>query len=43
LMPMVFRALMGEHLTVLRQEIAAHVARNVRFFLAGCRHGGIVD
>ena len=43
LMPMVFRALMGEHLTVLRQEIAAHVARNVRFFLAGCRHGGIAD
>jgi AcrR family transcriptional regulator len=41
LLPMLMRALFGERLTVLRAEIAPHVARTVAFFLAACRHGGI--
>ena len=39
--PMLMRALFGERLTVLRAEIAPHLARTVAFFLAACRHGGI--
>jgi len=31
-MPMLMRALFGEHLTALRAEIAPHVARTVAFF-----------
>ena len=41
LLPMLMRALFGERLTVLRAEIAPHVARTVAFFLAASRHGGI--
>ena len=41
LLPMLMRALFGEHLTALRAEIAPHVARTVAFFLAACRQGGI--
>jgi AcrR family transcriptional regulator len=41
MLPMLMRALFGEDLTVLRAEIAPHVARTVAFFLAACRHGGI--
>jgi hypothetical protein len=37
--PMLLRALMGEDLSVLRAEIAPHVARSVAFFLAGCSRG----
>ena len=39
--PMFLRALYGENLKVLRAEIEAHVARNVPFFLAACRHDGV--
>jgi AcrR family transcriptional regulator len=41
MLPMVMRALFGEPLTVLRAEIAPHVARTVAFFLAACRQGEI--
>ena len=41
LLPMLMRALFGEHLTALRAEIAPHVARTVAFFLAACRQGAI--
>jgi AcrR family transcriptional regulator len=41
LMPLVMRALLGEKLEALRAEIGPHVARNVAFFLAACRHGGV--
>ena len=41
LLPLLFRALMGEKLNVLCAEIEPHVARCVAFFLAGCRQGGI--
>jgi len=40
LLPMLLRALFGEDLTALRDEVGPHVARTVRFFLAACRHGG---
>jgi AcrR family transcriptional regulator len=40
-LPMLTRALFGEDLTVLRAEIAPHVAQTVAFFLAACRQGGI--
>jgi len=38
---MLMRALFGEDLTALRDEVGPHVARTVRFFLAACRHGGV--
>ena len=41
LLPMLIRALFGEDLIALRAEIGPHVARNVPFFLAACRHGGV--
>jgi AcrR family transcriptional regulator len=41
LLPMLMRALFGEHLTALCSEIGPHVARTVAFFLAACRQGGI--
>jgi AcrR family transcriptional regulator len=37
LLPLLFRALIGEKLNVLHAEIEPHVARCVAFFLAGCR------
>ena len=40
-LPMLMRALFGESLTVLHDEIGPHVVRTVTFFLAACRHGGI--
>jgi AcrR family transcriptional regulator len=39
-LPLVIRALFGEKLKRLREEIAPHVTRSVAFFLAACRHGG---
>jgi AcrR family transcriptional regulator len=39
--PLMMRALFGEDLTALRAEIGPHVARQVAFFLAACRHGGV--
>jgi AefR-like transcriptional repressor, C-terminal domain len=41
LLPMLMRALFGEHLTALCSEIGPHVARTVAFFLAACRQGGL--
>jgi AcrR family transcriptional regulator len=41
LLPMLIRALFGEHLTGLCAEIGPHVARTVAFFLAACRQGGV--
>jgi AcrR family transcriptional regulator len=41
LLPMLMRALFGEHLTALCAEIGPHVARTVAFFLAACRQGGV--
>jgi AcrR family transcriptional regulator len=40
-LPVMMRALFGEDLTVLRDEVGPHVARRVAFFLAACRHGGV--
>lgn len=40
-LPMLIRALFGEHLPELRAEIGPHVARTVAFFLAACRQGGV--
>ncbi len=40
-LPMLIRALFGEHLTALCAEIGPHVARTVAFFLAACRQGGV--
>jgi len=40
--PIVRRALFGEKIPTLRAEIGPHVARSVKFFLAACRHGGVV-
>jgi AcrR family transcriptional regulator len=39
--PILVRALFGEKLNALREEIGPHVARCVPFFLAACRHGGV--
>lgn len=40
-LPMVMRALFGETLESLRDEIGPHIARRVAFFLTACRHGGV--
>jgi AcrR family transcriptional regulator len=40
-LPLVLRALFGENPKSLEAEIGPHVARNVAFFLAACRQGGI--
>jgi hypothetical protein len=40
-MPLLLRALFGEKRKSLEAEIAPHVARNVAFFLAACRNGGV--
>jgi hypothetical protein len=40
-MPLVMRALFGEKRKSLQAEIESHVARNVAFFLADCRNGGV--
>src|SRR5580693_4845961 len=39
-LPMLVRALFGEDLAALREEIESHAARSVAFFLAACGHGG---
>jgi hypothetical protein len=39
--PILVRALFGEKINALREEIGPHVARGVAFFLAACRHGGV--
>jgi AcrR family transcriptional regulator len=39
--PMLLRALFETDVEVLRGEIGPHVARNVAFFLAACRNGGV--
>ena len=41
-LPLVMRALFGEKLKQLRAEIGPHVARSVAFFLAACRHDGVI-
>jgi AcrR family transcriptional regulator len=40
-LPLLMRALFGEDLAALRDEIGPHVARTVAFFLTACRHGSI--
>lgn len=40
--PLAMRALFGEQLKELRAEIAPHVRGSVAFFLAACRHGGVI-
>jgi AcrR family transcriptional regulator len=42
-MPLLIRALFGEKLKPLRAEIGPHVTRSVAFFLAACRHGGVIE
>jgi AcrR family transcriptional regulator len=39
-LPLLMRALFGEDLAALRDEIGPHVAQTVAFFLAACRNGG---
>jgi AcrR family transcriptional regulator len=39
--PILMRSLFEENLDVLRGEIGPHVVRNVAFFLAACRRGGV--
>ena len=39
--PMLLRALFEVDLKALDEEIDAHVARSVAFFLAACRHGSV--
>lgn len=38
LLPLMLRALFGEDLAALHEEVGPHVARSVAFFLAACRH-----
>jgi AcrR family transcriptional regulator len=40
-LPLLLRALFGEKRKSLEAEIEPHVARNVAFFLAACRNGGV--
>ena len=40
-LPVMMRALFGEDLAALRDEIEPYVARTVAFFLAACRHRGV--
>jgi AefR-like transcriptional repressor, C-terminal domain len=40
--PLLLRALHGEKLKSLCAEIEPHVTRSVAFFLAACRHGGVI-
>lgn len=42
LLPLLMRALHGEKLKPLHAEIGPHVARSVAFFVAACRHGGVI-
>jgi AcrR family transcriptional regulator len=42
LFPLMLRALFGEKLEQLCAEIKPHVTRSVAFFLAACRHGGVI-
>ena len=39
--PLIIKALFGEKLETLRARIAAHAARGVAVFLAGCRGGAM--
>jgi AcrR family transcriptional regulator len=39
ILPLIMRALFGEHLAALRAEIEPHVVQTVTFFLAACRYG----
>jgi AcrR family transcriptional regulator len=41
LFPMALRALSGEHLETLHNEIGPYVSQRVAFFLGACRSGGI--
>ncbi len=41
LLPMILRALAGEKLEALHEEIVPRVSQRVTFFLAACRHGGV--
>ena len=42
LLPYLMRALSGESLDALQDDIDARVARRMTFFLAACRNGGVV-
>jgi len=42
ILPLIMRALYGEKLKSLCAEIEPHVKRSVAFFLAACRHDGVV-
>jgi AcrR family transcriptional regulator len=41
-LPLLMRAIFGERLKPLLAEVEPHVKRSVAFFLAACRHGGVV-
>jgi AcrR family transcriptional regulator len=41
-LPLLLRALHGEKPKVLCAEIEPHVASSVAFFIAACRHGGVI-
>jgi AcrR family transcriptional regulator len=41
-LPLLMRAMFGEKLKTLLAEVEPHVKRSVAFFLAACRHGGVV-
>jgi hypothetical protein len=41
--PFLVQALFGVKLNALREEIGPHVAHSVAFFLAACRHGGVIE
>jgi AcrR family transcriptional regulator len=41
-LPLLMRAIFGEKLKPLLAEVEPHVKRSVAFFLAACRHGGVV-
>jgi AcrR family transcriptional regulator len=41
-LPLLMRAIFGEKLKTLLAEVEPHVKRSVAFFLAACRHGGVV-
>jgi AcrR family transcriptional regulator len=41
-LPLLMRGIFGEKLKALLAEIEPHVKRSVAFFLAACRHGGVI-
>jgi hypothetical protein len=43
LLPLLVRALFGEERKILLAQIEPHVAHRVSFFVASCRHDGVID